>query len=230
MLKISNLNKYYGKNKIIDNLNLELEPGKIVGILGPNGSGKTTLLKMIAKLSKPYSGEILVDNIPVSIETKKIVSYLSDKNFIDSSLTIEDAINLYEDFFDFNKVKAHMLLQKMNLDLKKEISTLSKGMKEKVYLILTLSRNAKLYILDEPIAGVDVITRDQILSMIIDNVYEEATVIVTTHLIRDIERIFDQVGFLKDGKIDKLYEVEKIREENNSTVEEMYKNIFGEVI
>lgn len=226
MLKIENLTKYYGKKEILKNLNLNIEKGKILGILGPNGSGKTTLLKIIAGLSRLNSGKITIDELPISVETKKIVSYLSDKQFLDSSLKIKDAIELYNDFFDFDKDKALKLINELDLDINSEIFSLSKGMKEKVYLILTLSRNAKLYILDEPIAGVDIITRDQILKMIVENIYSDATVIVTTHLIRDIEKIFDNVCFLKDGKIEKIYDVEKIREENNITVEDLYKEIF----
>ncbi|WP_156299250.1 ABC transporter ATP-binding protein [Streptobacillus canis] len=228
ILEIKNLNKKFSNKLVLDNLNLTLGENKIVGILGPNGSGKTTLLKIIAGLAKENSGEILINGMKPSTKTKAIVSYLSDKNFIDNSLKVYQALNLYNDFFDFDMQKAVRLLDEMKLDSKAEIASLSKGMKEKLFLILTLSRNAKIFILDEPIAGVDVITRDQILNLIIDNVFENSTVIVTTHLIRDIERIFDEVAFLKNGKIDKVYSVDELRESRGLTIEELYKETFGE--
>ncbi len=228
VLEIKNLSKVYSKKIVLDNLNLTLSENKIVGILGPNGSGKTTLLKIIAGLARKSSGEILINGLEPSNKTKSIVSYLSDKNFIDNSLKVYQALNLYNDFFDFDINKAVRLLEEMNIDIKAEIASLSKGMKEKVFLILTLSRNARIFILDEPIAGVDVITRDQILNIIINNVFENSTVIVTTHLIRDIERIFDEVAFLKNGKIDKVYSVDELRENNELTIEELYKEVFKE--
>ncbi|CAM3088888.1 ABC transporter ATP-binding protein [Streptobacillus felis] len=228
VLEIKNLNKKFKNKLVLDNLNLTLKENKIVGILGPNGSGKTTLLKIIAGLSKENSGEILIKGMKPSTKTKAIVSYLSDKNFIDNSLKVYQAINLYNDFFDFDLNKAIRLLGEMKLDSNVEIASLSKGMKEKLFLILTLSRNAKIFILDEPIAGVDVITRDQILNLIIDNVLENSTIIVTTHLIRDIERIFDEVAFLKDGKIDKVHSVDELRENLGLTIEDLYKETFGE--
>ncbi|NYV28259.1 ABC transporter ATP-binding protein [Streptobacillus felis] len=228
VLEIKNLNKKFKNKLVLDNLNLTLKENKIVGILGPNGSGKTTLLKIIAGLSKENSGEILIKGMKPSTKTKAIVSYLSDKNFIDNSLKVYQAINLYNAFFDFDLNKAIRLLGEMKLDSNVEIASLSKGMKEKLFLILTLSRNAKIFILDEPIAGVDVITRDQILNLIIDNVLENSTIIVTTHLIRDIERIFDEVAFLKDGKIDKVHSVDELRENLGLTIEDLYKETFGE--
>ncbi|ACZ00848.1 ABC transporter ATP-binding protein [Streptobacillus moniliformis] len=228
VLDIKNLNKKYLNSVVLNNLNLTLKENTIVGILGPNGSGKTTLLKIIAGLAKESSGEVLINGLKPSTKTKNMVSYLSDKNFIDNSLKVYQALNLYNDFFDFDMNKAVRLLDEMKINIKSEIASLSKGMKEKVFLILTLSRNAKIFILDEPIAGVDVITRDQILNIIIENVLENSTMLITTHLIKDIERIFDEVAFLKDGKIDKVYKVDELRENSGLTIEELYKEIFKE--
>ncbi|CAM3163650.1 ABC transporter ATP-binding protein [Streptobacillus ratti] len=228
VLEIKNLNKKYFNSIVLNNLNLTLKENTIVGILGPNGSGKTTLLKIIAGLAKESSGEVLINGLKPSTKTKSMVSYLSDKNFIDNSLKVYQALNLYNDFFDFDMNKAVKLLDEMKINIKSEIASLSKGMKEKVFLILTLSRNAKIFILDEPIAGVDVITRDQILNIIIENVLENSTMLITTHLIKDIERIFDEVAFLKDGKIDEVYKVDELRENSGLTIEELYKEIFKE--
>ncbi|WP_064592324.1 ABC transporter ATP-binding protein [Streptobacillus moniliformis] len=228
VLDIKNLNKKYLNSVVLNNLNLTLKENTIVGILGPNGSGKTTLLKIIAGLAKESSGEVLINGLKPSTKTKNMVSYLSDKNFIDNSLKVYQALNLYNDFFDFDMNKAVRLLDEMKINIKSEIASLSKGMKEKVFLILTLSRNAKIFILDEPIAGVDIITRDQILNIIIENVLENSTMLITTHLIKDIERIFDEVAFLKDGKIDKVYKVDELRENSGLTIEELYKEIFKE--
>lgn len=227
ILEIKNLSKKLSGNLILNKLNLSLDKGKILAILGPNGAGKTTLLKMIAGLSKPSGGEILIDGLNPSIKTKEFVSFLSDKEILPDRMKIKNAIKLYETFFaDFVTKKAYKLLEQLELNENQEIRTLSKGMKEKFYLILCLSRNAKLYILDEPIAGVDVITREDILKIIVENIYEDASVIVTTHLIDDIEHIFDEFVFMQNGAVSEIYNAEKIRNEENITITEFYKKIY----
>ena len=227
ILEIKNLSKKLSGNLILNNLNLSLEKGKILAILGPNGVGKTTLLKMIAGLSRPSGGKILINGLEPSRKTKEYISFLSDKEILPNHLKIKRAIKLYETFFaDFDTKKSHYLLEKLGLNENLEIRTLSKGMKEKFYLILCLSRNAKLYILDEPIAGVDVITREDILKIIVENIYEDASVIVTTHLIDDIEHIFDEFAFMQNGAISKVYNAEKMRNEENMTITEFYKKIY----
>lgn len=230
ILEIKNLNKKFKNKKVLDNLNISFDKSKIIGILGPNGSGKTTLLKMIANISRIDSGEIFINGIKPSIETKKIVSYLPDNNFINQNIKVVEMVNIYDTFFnDFDKEKAFKLLNKMNIDTNVLIPHLSKGNKEKLALILILSRKAKVYILDEPIAGVDIVTRDQILELIVENIFEDSLVLITTHLIRDIEKIFDEVCFLKNGKIETIFNVEEIRENKQKTIEEFYKETFKEV-
>lgn len=227
ILEIKNLSKKLSGNLILNKLNLSLDRGKILAILGPNGAGKTTLLKMIAGLSKPSGGEILIDGLNPNIKTKEFVSFLSDKEILPDHMKIKNAIKLYETFFaDFVTKKAYKLLEQLELNENQEIRTLSKGIKEKFYLILCLSRNAKLYILDEPIAGVDVITREDILKIIVENIYEDASVIVTTHLIDDIEHIFDEFVFMQNGAVSEIYNAEKIRNEENITITEFYKKIY----
>ena len=230
LLRISNLNKSFKGRKIIKELNLEIEKGKIIGLLGPNGSGKTTLLKMLAAISQPNSGEILINGLKPGIETKKIVSYLPDSEFIDSTKTIREYINIYSEFFeDFDKDKMYFLLKELELSDIQEIATLSKGMKEKFYISLLLSRNAKLFILDEPLAAVDIITRDFIIDLIKKIKSPESSIIITTHLIDDIDNLFDEFCFLKDGKVNKIYDAKEFKKENpNLSVSDLYKQIFSE--
>lgn len=227
ILEIENLSKsIYGK-KILKDINLTLKQGRIMALLGPNGSGKTSLLKIIAALSHQNSGKIFINGEEPGINTKKIVSFLSDTEILPTQLKIREALNLYNTFFeDFDMEKSKKLLDDLNLNLDHEISTLSKGMKEKFYLILCLSRNTKLYILDEPIAAVDVLTREEILKIIIENIYENASVIITTHLIDDIEHIFDEIAFINEGSIVGIYDAEDIRTKEKSTISEFYKKIF----
>ncbi|WP_068268478.1 ATP-binding cassette domain-containing protein [Caviibacter abscessus] len=227
ILEIKNLNKKIYKKEILKNINLTLSEGKIMALLGPNGSGKTSLLKIIASLSHQNSGEILINGEKPGLNTKKYVSFLSDMEILPTQLNIKQAINLYKSFFeDFDVEKSNKLLNDLNLDMNQEISTLSKGMKEKFYLILCLSRNAKLYILDEPIAGVDILTREEILNIIIENIHENAGVIITTHLIDDIEHIFDEIAFINDGNIIGVHNAEDIRIKEKMTVSEFYKKVF----
>lgn len=228
MINIINLNKKYRNKIILDNINLNIEKGKIIGLLGPNGSGKTTLMKILLNITKEDSGEIYINNEKKSEETNKYISFLPDAPFIDKDLSINEARNYFKFFYtDFNDKKFENLINKLNLNLKDKIKNLSKGNIEKLNLILILSRDAKIYILDEPIAGVDIVTRNEILKLIIENISDESTAIISTHLIKDIEHIFDQVIFLKDANIDKIYNVEDIRINKNISVEDLYLEYFG---
>ena len=228
MINIINLNKKYRNKIILDNINLNIEKGKIIGLLGPNGSGKTTLMKILLNITKEDNGEIYINNKKKSEETNKYISFLPDAPFIDKDLSINEARNYFKFFYtDFNDKKFENLINKLNLNLKDKIKNLSKGNIEKLNLILILSRDAKIYILDEPIAGVDIVTRNEILKLIIENISDESTAIISTHLIKDIEHIFDQVMFLKDANIDKIYNVEDIRINKNISVEDLYLEYFG---
>lgn len=228
MINIKNLNKKYRNKIILDNINLDIEKGKIIGLLGPNGSGKTTLIKILLNITKEDNGEIYINNEKKSEETNKYISFLPDAPFIDKDLSINEARNYFKFFYtDFNDKKFENLINKLNLNLKDKIKNLSKGNIEKLNLILILSRDAKIYILDEPIAGVDIVTRNEILKLIIENISDESTAIISTHLIKDIEHIFDQVMFLKDANIDKIYNVEDIRINKNISVEDLYLEYFG---
>ena len=228
MLEIKNLVKMYGKKKILDSLNLKIEEGKILGLLGPNGSGKTTLMKIIMNLAHQNSGEITLNGEKISYNTNKYISYLPDSFIFEKNKKVSDLIWDYKLFFeDFDENKAKELLKVLGINENEIVLKLSKGNKEKVQLILVLSRNAKLYILDEPIAGVDIVTRNEILKLIVDNMSSDSSAIITTHLISDIEKIFDEVCFLKDGSIDKVYNVEELRDVENKSVEELYIEYFG---
>lgn len=228
MLSIKNLTKKYKNKSVLKNLNLELNSGEILGLLGPNGCGKTTLMKILSTTNSYNSGEIVINGEKLGYITNKYVAFLPDTPFVDKSDTIKKAIDEYSYFFDdFDNTKADILLQKLNLNKNQKISTLSKGMVEKLQLILILSRNAKLYILDEPIAGVDIVTRKEIMKLITENINQDSSVIITTHLISDIEQLFDKVAFLKDGKIDKIHDVETLRYETKKSVEQLYIECFG---
>ncbi len=229
ILEVKNLTKKYLNKTVLDQLSLNIEEGKIVGILGPNGSGKTTLIKILTGLLRQTSGEVLIDGRSVGGGTKAIVSYLPDRNFLYKWMKIDDACKLYRDFYlDFDEEKFGELLDFMKLDKSMKINTLSKGMHEKLNLSLVLSRNAKLYILDEPIAGVDPVARDQILNAIINNFNEKSSMIITTHLVRDMENMLDDVVFLKDGNIILTGNAEALREEKGMQIDDIYKEVFGE--
>ncbi|WP_062350203.1 ABC transporter ATP-binding protein [Bacillus kwashiorkori] len=230
LVEVRNLTKNYGKKQALDSVDITIKKGKVVGILGPNGSGKTTLIKILAGMLRPSTGEVIVDGKQVGVATKSIVSYLPDRNFLYKWMKVKDAYQFYVDFFpDFNKEKFHQLLTYMKLSMDMKVESLSKGMHEKLNLALILSRNAKLYILDEPIAGVDPVARDQILDAIINNIIDESSLIITTHLVRDMENILEEVVLIKDGKIALTGETEKLREERGKQIEEIYKEVFGEV-
>ena len=229
IIKIKGLTKSYFKKKALNNLSLDIEQGRVVGILGPNGSGKTTMIKIITGILRESKGEVLIDGHKPGVYTKSIVSYLPDRNFLYNWMTIQEAVNFYKDFYkDFDENKAYVLLKFMKLDRNAKIGTLSKGMTEKLNLTLVLSRKAKVYVLDEPIAGVDPVARDQILDAIINNYNKESTMLITTHLVRDMESIFDDVVFLKDGEIFMQGNAESLREEKGMQIDDLYKEIFGE--
>lgn len=228
IIEIKGLSKYYLRTKALNNLNLNIEKGKVVGILGPNGSGKTTLIKIITGILRQTKGEILINGKTPGVYTKSIVSYLPDRNFLYKWMNIKEAIEFFKDFYeDFDEKKAYQLLDFMKLKEDMKLSSLSKGMMEKLNLLLVLSRRAKLYVLDEPIAGVDPVARDQILDAIIKNYNEDSTMIITTHLVRDMESIFDDVVFLKDGIVELEGNAEALREEKKIQIDELYKEIFG---
>lgn len=229
IIEIKGLTKSYLNKKAVNNLSLNLEKGKVVGILGPNGSGKTTIIKILAGILRSTKGQVLIDGKNPGAYTKSIVSYLPDRNFLYEWMSVEESIVFYKDFYaDFDKNKAYELLEFMNLDKNAKVNSLSKGMKEKLNLTLVLSRRAKVYILDEPIAGVDPIARDQILDAIIKNYNKDSTMLITTHLVRDIEGVFDEVIFLKEGEVYLRGDAEQLREEKEMQIDDLYKEIFAE--
>ncbi len=227
LLKAVSLTKKYGRLTALDSIDLTVQSGKIVGLLGPNGSGKTTLIKLINGLLVPDGGELYVDNLEIGTKTKEIVAYLPDNTFLNGNLTVEKIVDLFEDFYkDFRKGLAYKMLSKLGIDTKARLKSLSKGNKEKVSLILIMSRNARLYVLDEPIAGVDPATRDYIISTILNNYNPEASVIISTHIISDIESILDDVIFIKEGKIELHKSVDEIREESGQSVDGLFREVF----
>lgn len=221
------LSKRYGKVLALDNINLTLESGRIVGLLGPNGSGKTTLIKLINGLLTPESGSVTVCGEKIGPKTKAVVAYLPDNIYLNSWMTVKQIVSYFQDFYeDFRPQLAYEMLERLGISPKCRLKTLSKGNKEKVCLILTMSRNAKLYVLDEPIAGVDPAARDYVISTIINNYNPEATVLISTHLISDIEQILDEVVFIQNGHILLQKSVDQIREENGKSVDELFREVF----
>lgn len=227
ILECKNLTKRYGRTQALSGVNLSLKTGRIIGLLGPNGSGKTTMIKLINGLLTPTGGEILIDGMAPGVKTKSIISYLPERTYLDESMRITEAIDYFEDFYkDFDRKKAMNMLEKVNLNPALRIKTLSKGNKEKVQLILVMSRRAKLYCLDEPIAGVDPAARDYILSTIINNYEPDATILLSTHLISDVENILDEVIFIKNGHIMMQEEVETIRCKEGKSVDDLFREVF----
>jgi len=219
--------KNYGNTKALDNINLKLEAGKITGLLGPNGSGKTTLIKLANGLLTPSSGTITIDGNVPGVDTKRIVSYLPDRISLPEWMSAEDLIRFYKEFFvDFNEESAKRMLTELSIDVKKPIKNLSKGTREKVQLILVMSRAARLYLLDEPIGGVDPATRDYILKTIVGNYNPDASVIISTHLISDVEKILDDFIFINNGRAVLTSSVDKIREENGKSVDALFREVF----
>ena len=213
--------------KALNNVSMTLESGKIIGLLGPNGSGKTTLIKIINGLLKDYEGEVLVDGKNVGIDSRKIISYLPDENYFQDWMYIKDVLSIFSDLYeDFDKENCLTLMNRFKLDKGMKIKEMSKGMKEKFQLSLVMSRKAKLYILDEPIAGVDPAAREVILDVILNNYEEDALVLISTHLISDLETIFDDVVFLKDGEIVLHQSTEDLRLERKQSIDEAFREVF----
>ncbi len=227
LLECRKLNKNYGGSFALNDIDLQIEPGRIVGLLGPNGSGKTTLIKLINGLLTPTGGEVLIDGRKPSPETKAIVSYLPERNALSEWMSAKQAMDYYADFFeDFNRDKAKEMIRNLGLDEQARIKTMSKGTREKLQLILVMSREAKLYLLDEPIGGVDPATRDYILRTIISNYNENASVIISTHLIADVEQVLDDVIFLREGQIELHESVDEIRNEKGTSVDALFREVF----
>lgn len=227
ILEIKNLIKKYHTKNVIDNISLNVDSGKIVGLLGPNGSGKTTLIKLLAGLLTATSGDILIDNKEIGIETKAIVSFLPDRPYFANWMKVHDILAFFADFYrDFSMKKAMEMLKLLNIGVNDRIKTMSKGTKEKLNLVLVMSRTARLYLLDEPIAGVDPAARDYILRTIISNYSEDSSVIITTHHIADVEKILDDVIFLNEGKIELNSAVEDLREEHGKSVDEIFRETY----
>lgn len=227
LVNIKNLSKSYGEKKVLDNINLTITNGKIVGLLGKNGAGKTTLIKLINDLLTPTEGKILINGKSVGVETKKIISYLPERTYLNKQMKVTEVLDYFSDFYDnFDKVKALKLLKDLDLDVNMNLSKMSKGMQEKVQLVLVMSRRADLYILDEPLGGVDPATRDYILDTILSNFKEDASVIISTHLISDIERILDEVVFIDKGKIILQSGADKLRTKENASIDEVFRRMF----
>lgn len=227
LLCCEKLSKNYGGLIALNSIDLTLESGKIIGLLGPNGSGKTTLIKIINGLLTPTAGNITVMGEKIGTESKKVVAYLPDNSFLNSWMTVEQIVNMFKDFYeDFREDRAYEMLAKLGITPAVKLKTLSKGNKEKVSLILVMSRNAKLYVLDEPIAAVDPATRDYIISTIINNYNPEASVLISTHLISDIEQVLDDVIFINNGNIVLHKSVDEIREEHSKSVDELFREVF----
>ena len=227
LLHCVNLTKQFGNITALNDLTLTIESGRIIGLLGPNGSGKTTLIKIINGLLQPTSGAVYIEGESPGITTKPKISYLPDVNYLNSWMTVEQIVDMFADFYeDFRSELAYEMIERLGIDKKQRLKTLSKGNKEKVCLILVMSRNAKLYVLDEPIAGVDPATRDYIINTIINNYNPEASVLISTHLISDIESVLDEVIFIKNGSIVLHDTVDNIREQNGMSVDEMFREVF----
>ena len=227
ILEYVGVNKNFGDKQVLKDINLKIKSNKIVGLLGKNGSGKSTLFKLANDLLTLSSGEVLIDGKPISVESKKIVSYLPERTYLNPSLKVSDAIKLFETFYeDFDRVKAEKLLSELQLDMNMRLSKMSKGMKEKVQLVLVMSRNAKIYILDEPLGGVDPASRDYILQTILKNFNKDATLLISTHMIADIEKILDEVIFIDEGKIVLQEDAEKLRKIENATIDEIFRRKF----
>ena len=227
LVQFQNVTKQYSSKKALDNVSFTLEPGKIYGLLGPNGSGKSPAIKIINDLLQPTSGTVLVNGSKPGVESKKIISYLPDRNYLNDWMKVEDAFKLFEDFYeDFDRNRAEEMLRSLNIDSGARLKTLSKGTLEKVQLILIMARRAKLYVLDEPIAGVDPAARDYILQTILGNYGEESSILISTHLITDIEKVLDEVLFLQNGRIVLQGAVDDIRAEHGKSIDGLFREVF----
>ena len=226
-IEISNLTKKFGDLTALDDVTVSLEQGQIVGLLGPNGSGKTTLIKILNGLLQPTSGSVTINGSAPGVETKKVVAYLPDRNALPDYMTASQLMDIYEDFCeDFDRLKAEAMVDDLGIDRKQTMKKMSKGTKEKLQLCLVMARQAEVYLLDEPIGGVDPATRDYILRTIISNYNEDAVVLISTHLIADVETVLDDVVFLKEGRIVLHKAADEIREEKGESVDKLFREVF----
>lgn len=229
LLKVRNLKKSYGSHQVLHGVSFDVPKGSIVGLLGPNGCGKSSMIKVIVGLINDYEGEVLINGQKPGVESKKVVAYLPERNYLAPWMTPKQAINYMADFYkNFDKAKAIDMAQTFDLDLKQKIKTMSKGQQEKLQLVLVMCRKADIYILDEPLGGVDVVSRDFILDTILKNQAQDSTILLSTHLIYDIEKILDRVIMVKDGNVAVNTDVEKIRE-NGKSVEDLFREVFRNV-
>ena len=227
LLEIKDLNKSFDNKEILKDINLSIQSGRIIGLLGKNGVGKTTLIKLINDLLTPTSGKILINGQKIGVETKKVIAYLPERTYLNKQMKVSEVISYFEDFYDnFDSEKAKKLLKDLDLDINQKLSKMSKGMQEKVQLVLVMSRNADLYVLDEPLGGVDPATRDYILDTILSNFNENASVIISTHLISDIEKILDEVIFIDKGQIVLQSDADKLRNKENASIDEIFRRMF----
>ncbi len=227
LLELKNVSKSYGPKKVLKNINLSIEEGKIVGLLGPNGSGKSTMIKLINDLLVPDSGEILIKGEKPGMASKKIIAYLPERTYLNQNWTVHETLSFFQDFYDnFDREKAKKLLKKLGIKETDALKTMSKGTKEKVQLILVMSRNADLYILDEPIGGVDPAARDYILDTILTNFKDGASILISTHLISDVERILDDVVFLSDGTIREHQSADQLRQKYDASIDQIFREEF----
>ena len=223
-----NLNKSYGNKQVLKDFTLEIESGRIIGLLGPNGSGKSTLIKILSGILNRNGGEVTIDGKQIGIETKKIVSYLPERTYIAESMRVREVMDFFEDFYeDFSRKTAEEMLQRLEINPEDKIKTLSKGTREKVQLVLVMSRQAKLYLLDEPRGGVDPAARDYILKTILTHYNEDASIIISTHLISDVEKVLDDVVFIKNGQIFLQGTVDEIREQKGMSVDALFREVFA---
>lgn len=227
ILECSHLTKRYGSLTALDDVSVTVRPGRIVGLLGPNGSGKSTFIKTVAGLLTPQKGSVAVCGFPIGVETKKRVAYLPDKEYLDENLRVEQLVDYFSDFYEnFDRSKAQEMLQCLEIDEMRRFKALSKGTREKVQLVLVMSRKADLYLLDEPIGGVDPAARDYILKTIVSNYNEEGSILISTHLISDIEPVLDDVIFIKDGSVVLTGTVDELREEHGKSVDVLFREVF----
>jgi len=227
LLECKHLCKNFDGKQILKDINLKIPKGKIIGLLGKNGTGKSTLIKLINDLLVPTSGEVLINGEKPGINSKEIIAYLPERTYLDRDMTVKESIKYFEEFYkNFDKEKAIKLLKDLDLDIDKKIAKMSKGMQEKLQLILVMSRNAEIYILDEPLGGVDPATRDYILDTILSNFCEGASVIISTHLISDIERILDEVIFIDKGEIVLVSSADELRNKEQASIDEIFRRYF----
>jgi ABC-2 type transport system ATP-binding protein len=227
LIKFTDVKKSYGSTVALSNINLAIEQGKIIGLLGPNGSGKTTLIKLANGLLQPTEGTVLINGYLPGIQTKKIISYLPENTYLNDWMRVGDIIEFFKDFYsDFNQEKSFDMLRSLGIDKNNKLKTLSKGTKEKLQLVLVMSRNSQLYLLDEPIGGVDPAARDYILNTIIANYNENSTVVISTHLISDVEKVLDEVIFLSKGEITLQGSVDNIRQQHGKSIDELFREVF----